>query len=251
MKGIIFDINEFGVHDGPGLVSTIFMKGCPLRCTWCHNPEGQSSKKEIMIRKASCKHCGLCDTKCEHEDCKPYGKCLHICPNNLISEVGEEIEAKDLADRILDKSKIMDGVTFSGGEPLAQADFLLETINYLKGLQINIETCGYSNSETFRKVIEKVDHVFFDVKLVDEEKHIKYTGVSNKQILANLQILKEMKKSCTIRTPLIKGITDTEDNISAIKLLIGDLPHELLPENEMASVKYDMLSRTYPGPTRE
>lgn len=251
MKGIIFDIKELGVHDGPGLVSTVFFKGCPLRCIWCHNPEGQSSKKEIMIRKATCKHCGLCDIKCEHEQCKPYGKCLFICPNDLIKEVGEEIEAKELASRLLDKSKVLDGVTFSGGEPLAQSDFLLETISYLKGLQINIETCGYCESEIFKNVISKVDHVYYDVKIVDDKKHIKYTGVSNKLILANLRILKDMKKSCTIRTPLIKGITDCDENIRCIKELIGDLPHELLPENEMASVKYDMLSRTFPGHTFE
>lgn len=247
MKGIIFDIKEFGVHDGPGLVTTVFFKGCPLRCIWCHNPEGQSFNKEIMIRKNSCKHCGLCDKKCNHPECQPYGKCLHICPSNLIREVGEELEAKELANRILINRKVLDGVTFSGGEPLAQSEFLLETISYLNDIQTNIETCGFCDSVVFKKVIEKVDHVFFDLKLADDEQHKKYTGVSNKLILDNLMTLKNIKKSCTIRTPLIKGITDTKDNLDAIKMLIGDLPHELLPENKMASVKYDMLSRAYPG----
>ena len=243
MKGRIFDIKEFAVHDGPGLVTTVFLKGCPLRCAWCHNPEGQSFEKELMVREKSC---GLCRRPCDHEECQPFHRCVHVCPDNLIRIAGEDIEAKELAKRLLKNRDVMDGVTFSGGEPLFQAEFLLETISYLEGLKIMIETSGYADTDTFRKVLEKSDLLYLDIKLIDEAEHIRQTGVSNKVILENLQILKDSGKPCVIRTPLIPGITDREENLEAIKKQIGDLPHELLPYNEMASVKYEMLGRKYP-----
>lgn len=245
MIGRIFDIKEFAVHDGPGLRTTVFLKGCPLRCVWCHNPEGQSFEKELMVREKSCRHCGLCMKPCEHEECQPYHRCIHICPDNLVSIVGEDLEAKELADRILKNRDVMDGVTFSGGEPLFQADFLLETISYLDGLKIVIETSGYADPETFQKVLDKTDLMYLDIKLADEEEHIRYTGVSNGLILQNLKMLKESGKACVIRTPMIPSITDTEKNLQEIGKLIGDLPHELLPYNEMADVKYAMLGRIY------
>ena len=246
--GIIFDIKEFAVHDGNGMRTTVFFKGCPLRCSWCHNPEGLINKPQLFVREGSCKHCGLCLKPCNHPECQPYKRCIHICPDNLIKVVGEELSAKQLADRLLKNKDILEkgGITFSGGEPLMQADFLLETISYLKGINIAIETSGYVESEIFRKVLANVDYVYMDIKLVDESKHIKYTGVSNKLILNNLQILKDSNIPCTIRTPLIPNITDTKENIDAIKKIIGNLNHELLPYNEFASLKYKDLNLEYP-----
>lgn len=246
MKGMIFDIKEFAVHDGDGLVATVFLKGCPLKCLWCHNPEGQSFNKEIMVRKNSCKHCGQCKQKCDHAECQPFKRCVHICPDNLVKIVGEEIDSKQLALRILKNKNIMDAVTFSGGEPLAQGEFLLEVINHLEGLKVNIETSGYCDSELFKKVLEKVDFVFYDVKIADEQLHKKYTNVSNKQILKNLEILKASNKPCLIRTPLIENITDTQENLRKIQELIQDLPWQKLPANKLAAVKYQMLEREYP-----
>ena len=245
--GIIFDIKEFAVHDGEGLRTTVFFKGCPLRCVWCHNPEGLTNKPQLMIRENSCKHCGLCLKPCNHEECKPFKRCIHICPDNLIKVVGEELISEELANRLLKNRDFLlqGGVTFSGGEPLMQADFLLETINRLQDINIAIETSGYADSDTFKKVIEKVDYVYMDIKLADENQHIKYTGVSNSLILKNLEILKQLHKPCTIRTPLIPNITDTKENIDAIKKIIGNLNHELLPYNEFASVKYDYLGMDY------
>lgn len=245
--GIIFDIKEFAVHDGSGMRTTVFFKGCPLRCKWCHNPEGLSSKPQLMVRENSCKHCGLCLKPCDHEECKPFKRCIHICPDNLIKIVGEEINSKDLADRLLKNKDILlkGGVTFSGGEPLMQADFLLETIDYLNDINIAIETSGYVDSKTFEKVINKVNYVYMDIKLADDDLHKKYTGVSNKLILQNLEILKQSNMPCTIRTPLIPNITDTKENIDAIKKLIGNLNYELLPYNEFASIKYNSLGIKY------
>ena len=245
--GIIFDIKEFAVHDGSGMRTTVFFKGCPLRCKWCHNPEGLSSKPQLMVRENSCKHCGLCLKPCNHEECKPFKRCIHICPDNLIKIVGEEINSKDLADRLLKNKDILlkGGITFSGGEPLMQADFLLETIDYLNDINIAIETSGYVDSKTFEKVINKVNYVYMDIKLADDDLHKKYTGVSNKLILQNLEILKQSNLPCTIRTPLIPNITDTKENIDAIKKLIGNSNYELLPYNEFASIKYNSLGIKY------
>lgn len=245
--GIIFDIKEFAVHDGSGMRTTVFFKGCPLRCKWCHNPEGLSNKPQLMVRENNCKHCGLCLKPCNHEECKPFKRCIHICPDNLIKIVGEEINSKDLADRLLKNKDILlkGGITFSGGEPLMQADFLLETIDYLNDINIAIETSGYVDSKTFEKVINKVNYVYMDIKLADDDLHKKYTGVSNKLILQNLEILKQSNLSCTIRTPLIPNITDTKENIDEIKKLIGNLNYELLPYNEFASIKYNSLGIKY------
>lgn len=245
--GIIFDIKEFAVYDGSGMRTTVFFKGCPLRCKWCHNPEGLSSKPQLMVRENSCKHCGLCLKPCNHEECKPFKRCIHICPDNLIKIVGEEINSKDLADRLLKNKDILlkGGITFSGGEPLMQADFLLETIDYLNDINIAIETSGYVDSKTFEKVINKVNYVYMDIKLADNDLHKKYTGVSNKLILQNLEILKQSNIPCTIRTPLIPNITDTKENIDAIKKLIGKINYELLPYNEFASIKYNSLGIKY------
>jgi len=246
--GIIFDIKEFAVYDGNGMRTTVFFKGCPLRCKWCHNPEGLTNVPQLMIRENSCKHCGLCLRKCNHKECRPFNRCIHICPDNLIKIVGEEISAYDLAQRLLKNKDILlqGGVTFSGGEPLMQVDFLLETISYLDNINIAIETSGYINSQTFKKVIDKVDYVYMDIKLADENEHLKYTGVSNKLILDNLQVLKQSNIPCTIRTPLIPNITDTKENIDAIDKLIGNLNHELIPYNEFASIKYNNLNIVYP-----
>lgn len=251
--GIIFDIKEFAVHDGKGMRTSVFFKGCPLRCAWCHNPEGLSSKPQLMVRENSCKHCGLCLKACNHKECKPFKRCIHICPDNLVRIVGEEISAEELAQRLLKNSDIISkgGITFTGGEPLMQADFLLQTISYLSNINIAIETSGYCDTETFKKVIDKVDYVFMDIKLANNDLHIKYTGVSNSQILNNLQILKQSNKPCTIRTPLIPNITDTKENLNAIKLLIGNLKHELIPYNTFASIKYKDLGITYPLDKKE
>lgn len=251
--GIIFDIKEFAVHDGQGMRTSVFFKGCPLRCKWCHNPEGLSSVPQLMVRENSCKQCGLCLKPCNHKECQPFKRCIHICPDNLIRIVGQEISAQDLAKRLKKNADILNkgGITFSGGEPLMQADFLLETISYLNGINIAIETSGYCDKETFKKVIDKVDYVYMDIKLIDDNQHIKYTGVSNKIILDNLQILKQSNKPCTIRTPLIPNITDTKENLDGIKELIGCLNHELIPYNNFASIKYKELHMEFPLKIKE
>ena len=248
MTGIIFDVKELGVHDGPGLRTTVFLKGCPLRCIWCHNPEGLIQKPQLSVRENACVHCGACRKPCSHPDCQPFGRCLHVCPQGLITVVGEEVTPQQLAKRLL-RNKMFwgenGGVTFSGGEPLLQASFINEVIDLLGDVPIAIETSGYADSDTFLSVISRMELVYMDVKLADDVMHRKFTGVSNEPILANLKLLRESGIPCVIRTPLIPGITDTKENLAAIEKLAAGLTQEHLAYNEMAGAKYPYFGMTY------
>lgn len=184
MQGLIFDIKEFALNDGGGIRSTVFFKGCPLRCTWCHNPEGLSPKRELYVKQNGCLHCGLCRKPCNHPDCQGLGRCLHICPKNLVSVAGVEWESGALAEKLLRQTDIYretgGGVTLSGGEPLLQWQFAAELLSYLHGrVNTAIETSGYADEDAFRAVIDHCDFVYMDLKLMDCEMHKTYTGVSN------------------------------------------------------------------------
>jgi len=249
VTGTIFDIKEFAVHDGPGLRTTVFLKGCPLRCRWCHNPEGLSPAPQLMVRDARCQHCGLCMRGCHHPECQPFGRCLHICPMNLLSVAGETVTAEELAWRIRRSADMFGahgGVTFSGGEPLMQPKFLHAVLDLIPDIPAAIETSGYAEETVFRSVTQRMQLVFMDVKLADSAAHRRWTGVGNERILRNLEILRESGVPCVIRTPLIAGATDTEENLSAIRRLIGNLPHELLPGNALAGAKYSQLNMKFP-----
>ncbi len=253
MMGTIFDIKEFSVHDGPGARVTVFLKGCPLRCLWCHNPEGLKREKQLMYKKTMCVHCGQCLQKCQHPECQTFSKCVHVCPNQCLEISGKELSSHELAEQLIGYQVILKmsdgGITFSGGEPLAQWEFLCEVIDSVRekaDIHIAIQTSGYAAEEVFAKVIEKVDYVMMDLKLADREQHKKYTGVYNNVILKNLRYLQKSGKDYIIRTPLIPGITDTKENLSAIKELIGDSPWEQLNYNNLAPVKYEMLRMKYP-----
>lgn len=249
MIGTIFDIKEMAVHDGPGIRTTVFLKGCPLRCKWCHNPEGLTSEIQLMYKEARCLHCNACKRECSHPECKPFGRCIHSCPENCLNIVGKKVTAKELATELQKSADVLGpafgGFTFSGGEPLMQPEFLLELIGLLKEYHLCIETSGFADSKLFANVIKKLDFVIMDIKLADNDLHKKYTGVSNKKTLSNFEILKQSKKPYIIRTPLIPGITDTKDNIDAIKKIIGDSKWEQLPYNAAAGAKYKMLGLKY------
>lgn len=250
MTGLIFDIKEFAVHDGEGIRTTVFFKGCPLRCVWCHNPEGLSPKKELYQKFNGCLGCGLCRVPCDHEECKEIGRCLHICPKNLVSVVGVEWDAKSLADKLLAHKDFFDtmggGITLSGGEPLLQADFCVELLTLLKGqVHTAIETSGYAKDEDFKRVVSLCDFVYMDIKLADGEQHKKYTGVDNRQILRNAEYLKHSEIPHTFRTPLIPDITDTEENLNEIGNIVGDSQWEKLPYNTLAGAKYASVGRSF------
>ena len=245
MIGTIFDIKEMAVHDGPGIRTTVFFKGCPLRCGWCHNPEGLSFEPQLMYKDARCIGCKSCQRECNHPECQPFGRCIHACPENCLEIAGKRVSANDLATELKASAEVLGdsfgGFTFSGGEPLAQPQFLLQLIEELKGYHLCIETSGLADSKIFETVIEKLDFIIMDIKLADSKEHEKYTGVSNEQILKNYEVLKNSGKPFVIRTPLIPNITDTEENLNAIKTIIGDSGWEKLPYNAAAGAKYKML----------
>jgi pyruvate formate lyase activating enzyme len=216
LTGVVFDIKEFAVHDGPGLRVTVFLKGCPLCCSWCHNPEGQSPEPQILHGSAGERLAGVSFTS----------QALAERLNGLapMLRVGEG------------------GVTFSGGEPLAQADFVAEVIDQLDQLHVLLDTSGYGNEQDFRKVAAKSQLVFFDLKLMDPLAHRTHTGVDNQPILRNLRVLNELGVPFVIRVPLIPGVTDTDANLSAIARTVAGMPGlqriDLLPYNVAAGAKY-------------
>jgi len=226
-KGIIFDIEELGLHDGPGIRKLVFLKGCPLRCSWCHNPEGISFSKEWMIGQSGERR---------------------IC--------GVEYEARELAEKLLKGKDTLNnsggGITITGGEPLAQPDFLFDLISYLKPLNIAIETSGYAPESIFRRAVREVDLVLMDVKHTDSAVHKKYIGKDNSLILKNLSFLCHSETDFTVRIPLIPGVNDTKDNMEKTVQLISNaknlLKVELLPYHKTAGAKYKMVGRVYnPG----
>lgn len=249
MIGTIFDIKEMAVHDGPGIRTTVFFKGCPLRCRWCHNPEGLSFEPQLMYKDIRCIGCKSCQKACEHEECKPFGRCIHACPENCLEISGRKLEAKELANELKESAYILGnsfgGFTFSGGEPLAQPEFLLVLIEELKDYHLCIETSGYCDSKIFKAIIEKLDFIIMDIKIADFKTHKEYTGVGNDKIISNFEILKKSGKPYLIRTPLIPNITDTKENLIEIEKIIGNSKWEKLLYNAAAGAKYKMLGMEY------
>ena len=257
----VCSVQKFSLHDGPGIRTTFFLSGCPLRCKWCHNPETHEKDQQLLFEEKVCINCGICIGVCplgahsiqngyhllDRNLCNVCGKCAEICPTGALRLAHSEMtvdEALSLAKR--DEGFYNDdgGVTFSGGEPLMQWDAISEFCNR-SPFSVAIETCGYAEHNIFLKMLEKVDYVMFDIKLFNEEDHIKYTGFPNKLILENYKILKESNVQYCIRTPLIPNITDTEENLNSIKNLIGDDFWEKLPYNPLTPQKYEWLGKEF------
>jgi len=254
MKGIVFDIKEFAVYDGPGIRTTVFMKGCPLRCRWCHNPEGLSVKPQLMVSKAACTGCGKCRGLCEDEEnCTACGRCIPRCPGGYRKLAGREMTSQELAEKLRRSAVFEDGgVTFSGGEPMLQWEFVKETCGYLGGIHKAIETSGFCSDRYFSEMLGTMDLVMMDLKHTDPAEHRRWTGVDNAAILRHLEMLKKGDTPYIIRIPLIPGVNDTEENISASAGLIAGgrklVRVELLPYHQTAGAKYSMAGMEYdPG----
>lgn len=221
--GTLFSIEEFAVNDGPGIRTTVFLKGCPLRCAWCHNPEGRSAEPQPLTKQGRTELCGYTmDT------------------DTLVAKLRRD------EDIFRDSGG---GVTFTGGEPLVQADFLCEVLEKLDGIHTAVETSGYASEQTFKRVLERVDYVLFDVKLVDSDEHKRWTGVGNELIKANLKTLCESGKEFVVRVPLIPGVNDTRENMEATAALLvgakGLQRVELLRYHKTAGAKYPMIGLEY------
>lgn len=253
MEANIFSIEEFSIYDGPGIRTTVFLKGCPLRCLWCHNPEGQTFEPQIVRSPNGCTKCGNC-TKyalCENGKITYTDDSIKNCPMHLLRVSGEAMTPSQLFEKIIKNAPMLTdgGITFSGGEPLAHPEFLAECMSLFKGkLHIALQTSGYAKPKVFNKILPLCDLVLFDLKIINEEKHIKYTGCSNGDILTNFKTLAASGTQFTVRVPLIPTVTDTEENIRDICRIMkenGAAYAELLPYNKMAGSKYALVGREY------
>ncbi|MDI6846483.1 MAG: glycyl-radical enzyme activating protein [Candidatus Saccharicenans sp.] len=237
MKGIIFDIKRYAIHDGPGIRLNVFFKGCPLHCLWCHNPEGVSFEPELMLMPNRCARCGDCVKACRYQAlsqngngevradrsrCTLCGDCLRACQREAIDIAGRKVTVEQIVNEAEKERVFFDqsggGVTLTGGEPLAQPEFAGALIDSLKsrGFHVALDTSGYAPSEVFQRLASRVDLVLFDLKIMDDPLHKKYTGVSSRVILENFRSLDQLGKPVWVRFPLIPGINDDRENLEAM-----------------------------------
>ena len=268
--GLIFDIKRYAIHDGPGIRMTIFFKGCPLSCAWCHNPESQSSRVQKMYSANKCIGAQDCVRACPHQAltltpngivtdtdaCQLCGACARACPTKAIELSGHEETVEGLM-KIIERETIFfdqsgGGVTFSGGEPLMHYKFLVEVLDACgkKGIHRTVDTAGFSKTAILLEVAKRTDLFLFDLKLMDPVKHKQWTGVDNEKILKNLEALAETGVPIQIRIPLVKGVNCDAENICQTAEFIARLPGEkrmvnLLPYHHTASRKHEKLGQTY------
>jgi len=273
MNGIISDLKRMSVHDGPGIRTTLFLKGCPLRCLWCHNPENLQVTPILSYTEKLCVGCGACAAVCptgahkldpqhtiDHEKCIHCGKCVAECFPGALKIYGKTASAEDAAAMLLEDRmfyKDTGGVTFSGGEPLLQSEFLCEVMQLLKseGIHIAVDTCGDVPWRAFETVLPYTDLFLYDIKHIDPVLHQRGTGADNARILENLQKLSVCNAPVEIRTPIIPGYNDDFSTLEAIAHLLAQYPNitawRLLPYHSMAKAKYEAIGLTYEMPELE
>lgn len=268
LRGVIFDIQHYSIHDGPGIRTTLFLKGCPLQCRWCSNPESQRSRPEIMFDTFRCTHCGRCVEVCPHnasvrhentigisrELCQGCGTCVGQCPNGARQLVGREIAVEEILEEVVQDRPFYEnsggGVTLSGGEPMSQPAFTRALLKRCKekGIHTVLDTSGYVQVDLWDRVLEYVDMILFDLKQMDTRKHKAYTGVSNELIFASARKLASRKIPMVIRIPLIPGYNDTDQNSAACARFareLGITTVELLPFHRLCISKYTKLQKEW------
>jgi pyruvate formate lyase activating enzyme len=266
--GIIFDIKKYAINDGPGIRTTVFFQGCPLSCWWCHNPESQPRTPALMYRANRCVLCGECAAVCpqsgiqingsaetDRSKCDTCGTCAVTCYHGAREVSGREITVEEVLAEIERETPFHDqsggGVTFSGGEPLMQRSFLLALLRSCSEHDIHtvVDTSGYTTWEALDSIREYVNLFLYDLKLMDNERHNQYTGVSNESILRNLKLLSDHGHAVYVRIPLIPGINDDEANLCKSAELLASLPTitgvELMGYHEIAAAKYEALGMAY------
>lgn len=254
-KAIIFDIHRCSASDGPGIRTTVFFKGCNLKCAWCHNPESQNAKPQMMFYKDKCAGCGKCKSVCLYhlEQCELCGNCTLYCPVDARKICGKEYTVDEVFKEVLKDKAFYEnsggGVTFSGGECMLQIEFLCELLKKCKenGIHTAVDTAGHIPFESFGKILPYTDLFLYDIKIFDPEKHKKYTGVSNELILENLKKLSEAGEKIWIRIPIISDVNDSIEEMLKIKelLTVCGQPEkvELLPYHAMGENKYRAIGK--------
>lgn len=267
-SGLIFDIKRYAINDGPGIRTAVFFKGCPLECWWCHNPEGQNSQPQLMFRENRCKLARACVEACpqgaigwsdapvtDWEKCDQCGKCAAVCYTGAREMIGRNVTAGELMAEIERDVLFYDqsggGVTFTGGEPMLQTEFLKETLRFCVDQHIRtaVDTSGYTSWNNLQSIVPLVNLFLYDVKLMDEIRHLKYTSVSNRLILNNLRKLAETGAHIIVRIPLITGINDDDENIELCATILAKLPMldgvEVMPYHDIGIAKFKALGMIY------
>ncbi len=269
--GIVFDIRRYSIHDGPGIRTTVFLKGCALSCWWCHNPESQAPGPQLIVRENRCIRCGACVDACplgsarlsdagpvsdraKCDECETY-VCTSVCYAEARELAGRQMSVQEVIDRAARDLPFFresgGGVTLSGGEPLLQAEFVAALLAGLKALGIHtaLDTCGHAPWSVLDRIRGHVDLFLYDIKLMDPVGHRRFTGVSNRRILANLAALAERGHRIVLRMPVVPGINDDDPNVEQVAGLAARLPGlagvDLLPYHKIGADKYARLDRKY------
>ena len=272
---LVFNIQNYSLNDGPGIRTIVFLKGCPMRCRWCCNPESQEYKKQMSYIRKNCigeKECGYCKQSCHQKAisfdkegkavikrnlCTDCLSCTKVCPARAMKQQGKTMEISEIIDQVLRQELFYHhgegGLTVSGGEPLSHGDFLIRLLKEAKKHRLHtaIETCGYASYEVLKEALEYLDVIFFDLKSMNDSKHKLYTGKSNKKILNNFRQLQKEHKNTKIiaRTPVIPGFNDTIGELEEIQHFVAqgkDISYEMLPYHRFGKGKYEMLGMDYP-----
>ncbi len=275
VSGYVFSVERYAIHDGPGIRTQVFFKGCPLRCLWCANPEGVSFAPSLLYTRALCIECGSCVQACgrralsmteqgveiDRRKCTPCSDCVNACYAEALEMDSYRVTAQEIVEQV-ERDKVFygvsgGGVTLCGGEPLAQPAFALEVLRLCRkrGIHTAIETCGHYRFEVLERAISCLDFVFFDIKHMDAEAHRRCTGTDNKLILTNLKKLQSFDVDECVRVPVIPNLNDSIENAEAIASFVQGLPRvksvELLPYHRLGVNKYKKLGLAYPlGDTR-